>query len=42
MVLEAELPGADEQDVAVVVKDRLLSLKGEKKYERDERGTPTT
>ncbi len=36
MVLEAELPGADEQDVAVV-KDRLLSLKGEKKYERDEK-----
>ena len=37
IVLEAELPGADEQDVAVVVKDGLLSLKGEKKYERDEK-----
>jgi HSP20 family protein len=37
IVLEAELPGIDEKDVAVVVKNGVLSLKGEKKYERDEK-----
>ena len=36
IVLEAELPGIDEKDVAVVVKNGMLSLKGEKKVERDE------
>ena len=36
IVLEAELPGIDEQDVAVVVKNGVLSLKGEKKSQRDE------
>lgn len=36
IVLEAELPGMDEQDVAVVVKNGVLSLKGEKKSQRDE------
>lgn len=36
LVLEAELPGIDEKDVAVVVKNGMLSLKGEKKAERDE------
>lgn len=36
LVLEAELPGIDEKDVAVVVKNGVLSLKGEKKVERDE------
>ena len=37
IVLEAELPGIDEKDVAVVVKNGVLSLKGEKKVERDEK-----
>ena len=37
VVLEAELPGIDEKDVTVAVKDGVLSLKGEKKYERDEK-----
>ena len=36
IVLEAELPGIDEKDVAVVVKNGMLSLKGEKKVARDE------
>jgi HSP20 family protein len=37
ITLEAELPGIDEKDVAVVVKNGVLSLKGEKKVERDEK-----
>ena len=37
IVLEAELPGIDEKDVAVVVRNGVLSLKGEKKVERDEK-----
>jgi HSP20 family protein len=37
IVLEAELPGIDEKDVNVVVRDGVLSLKGEKKFERDEK-----
>jgi len=37
IVLEAELPGIDEKDVAAVVKNGVLSLKGEKKVERDEK-----
>jgi len=37
IVLEAELPGIDEKDVEVVVRDGVLSLKGEKKSGRDEK-----
>ena len=37
IVLEAELPGIDEKDVELVVRDGVLSLKGEKKLERDEK-----
>lgn len=37
LVLEAELPGIDEKDVVVAVKNGVLSLKGEKKVERDEK-----
>jgi HSP20 family protein len=37
IVLEAELPGIDEKDVNVLVRDGVLSLKGEKKFERDEK-----
>ena len=37
IILEAELPGIDEKDVEVVIRDGVLSLKGEKKSERDEK-----
>ena len=37
IVLEAELPGIEEKNVEVVVRNGLLSLKGEKKSERDEK-----
>jgi HSP20 family protein len=37
IILEAELPGIDEKDVEVLVRDGVLSLKGEKKSERDEK-----
>jgi HSP20 family protein len=36
-VFEAELPGIAEKDVQVTVRDGVLSLKGEKKSERDEK-----
>ncbi len=36
-IIEAELPGIDEQDIEVMVRSGLLSLKGEKKSERDEK-----
>ena len=36
-VFEAELPGIDEKDIQVTVRDGMLSLKGEKKSERDEK-----
>jgi HSP20 family protein len=36
-VFEVELPGIDEKDVQVTVRDGRLSLKGEKKSERDEK-----
>jgi HSP20 family protein len=35
-VFEAELPGIGEKDVQVTVRNGVLSLKGEKKSERDE------
>ena len=37
IVFEAELPGIGEKDVQVSVRDGVLSLKGEKKSERDEK-----
>lgn len=35
IVLKAELPGVKREDVSVEIKDNLLVLKGEKKFERD-------
>jgi HSP20 family protein len=37
IVFEADLPGIDEKNVAITLRDGILSLKGEKKSERDER-----
>jgi HSP20 family protein len=37
IVIDAELPGMNESDVQVAVRDGVLSLKGEKKSERDEK-----
>ena len=35
--LTAELPGVDEKDVDVTLADKLLTIKGEKKSEREEK-----
>ena len=35
--IEAELPGMDEKDVSVTLNDGVLTLKGEKKSEREEK-----
>ena len=35
--VEAELPGVDQKDVEVVVADNLLTIKGEKRAEKEER-----
>jgi len=37
IIVEAELPGIEEKDIQVTVRDGVLSLKGEKKSERDEK-----
>lgn len=37
MVVEAELPGLEEKDVAVTYEDGVLTIKGEKRTERDEK-----
>lgn len=37
IILEAELPGIDEKDIEVVVRNGVLSLKGQKRLERDEK-----
>jgi len=37
IVFEAELPGRDEKDLQVSVRDGVLTVKGEKKAERDEK-----
>lgn len=37
IVFEAELAGLDEKDVSIMLRDGVLSLKGEKKSERDEK-----
>jgi HSP20 family protein len=36
-VVEAELPGIDEKDVSVTLSNGILTLKGEKKSEREEK-----
>jgi HSP20 family protein len=35
--VEAELPGVDQKDVEVIVTDNLLTIKGEKKAEKEEK-----
>ena len=37
LVFEAELPGMDEKDVSVTLSNGVLTLKGEKKSEREEK-----
>lgn len=37
VVVEAELPGAEEKDVHVTLREGVLTIKGEKKSEREER-----
>jgi HSP20 family protein len=37
-VVEAELPGMDEKDVSVTLNNGVLTLKGEKKSESEEKG----
>ncbi|MEC9367069.1 MAG: Hsp20/alpha crystallin family protein [Pseudomonadota bacterium] len=36
IVVEAELPGIDEKDVSVSLQDGVLTIKGEKKFEKKE------
>jgi HSP20 family protein len=38
VVVEAELPGVDEKDVSVTLANGLLTIKGEKKHEKEEKG----
>ena len=35
IVIRAELPGISKEDIALEVKDNTLSIKGEKKFEKD-------
>ena len=37
IILEAELPGIDEKDIDILVRDGVLSLRREKKSERDDK-----
>jgi HSP20 family protein len=37
MTIEAELPGVDEKDIDVTLADNLLTIKGEKKQETEEK-----
>jgi HSP20 family protein len=37
IVVEAELPGLDEKDVEIILRDGVLAIKGEKKSEREEK-----
>jgi HSP20 family protein len=37
ITVEAELPGVDEKDVTVTLADGLLTIKGEKKQEKEEK-----
>ncbi len=36
IVVKAEIPGIDREDVAVEVKDGILTLRGERKFEKEE------
>ncbi len=38
IMIEAELPGVDEKDVSITLSGGLLTIKGEKKQEREEKG----
>jgi HSP20 family protein len=38
IVVEAELPGVDEKDVSVTLANGVLTIKGEKKQEKEEKG----
>jgi HSP20 family protein len=38
VVIEAELPGVDEKDVTLTVKDGILTIKGEKRQKHEEKG----
>lgn len=38
IVIEAELPGVDEKDVSVTIQDRVLTIKGEKRQSREDKG----
>jgi len=38
IVVEAELPGVDEKDVSVTLANGMLTIKGEKKHEKEEKG----
>jgi HSP20 family protein len=38
MIITAELPGIDEKDIEVLLEDGALTIKGEKKEEREEKG----
>ena len=35
IVLKAELPGVDKKDIDIALKDRVLTLKGERSYENE-------
>jgi HSP20 family protein len=37
IVVEAELPGVDEKDVTVTLANGILTIKGEKKHEKEEK-----
>jgi HSP20 family protein len=37
ITIEADLPGVDEKDVSVVLANGVLTIKGEKKHEREEK-----
>ena len=36
LLIEAELPGIDEKDISVTMKNGMLTIKGEKKFEHEE------
>jgi HSP20 family protein len=38
VVVEAELPGVDEKDITVTLANGVLTIKGEKKHEKEEKG----
>ena len=37
MIIKAEIPGIDAKDIDITLKDGLLSIKGEKKQEKEEK-----